>query len=120
MVDTVEAGRVLAREREVVLERRREEGEVRPRPGVLPHRLALGGRLDPRGGEVGGDAALAIPIAPRHRTTSRSTSPSSPSAAISSSHRPISSLVARSCARRCSAPSCCARAAAPAGGIIVR
>ena len=32
----------------------------------------------------------------------------------------MSSPVARSCRRRCSAPSCCARAAAPAGGIIVR
>ena len=53
-------------QREVALERGREEGEVRAGARLLPHRLALGRRLDPRGGEIGRDAALAIPVAPRH------------------------------------------------------
>ena len=66
MAAVVEARRVLAREGEVALERRRQEGEVRAGARVLPHRLPLGGRLHARGGEIGRDAAPAIPVAPRH------------------------------------------------------
>ena len=70
MAAVVEARRVLAREDEVALERRREEGEVRPCARVLPHRLALGGRLArarrrDRPGRGAGDPSRAAPRARR-------------------------------------------------------
>ncbi len=60
----VEAGRVGARELDVAPQRRGERREVVRLPGGHPHRLAVGERLRHLGGQLAGDAASALPVAP--------------------------------------------------------
>ena len=122
MAAVVEARRVLARELDVALERGREEGEVRPCARASCHTAWPSAAACTRAAASSAGTRRSRSQSRRaRRTTSRSTSPSSPSAV--DLLQPRADVVARSRARasrRCSAPSCCARAAAPAGGIIVR
>ena len=61
----LEARRVLPRELDVALQHRCEHREVRERACLLPDRLALGGSLHARRGQLDRHAALVVPVAAR-------------------------------------------------------
>ncbi len=110
---------ICARELHVSLERRHERREVVVGARALPALLAVGLRTCALDGKLVGDAARALPVAARQAhdvAIQLIERRASLAASISSSQSPISLAVARSCVRRASVPSCCARAGRALGG----